>query len=306
MDALKNNCVVRLAGAIDASQTTIALMSGDGAKLPTPPFNLSLWDRETHPDVTNIANYEIIRVTARNVDNITVTRAQESTTASNKAVGSIAYLGVTAKTISDLDVSIAEAKTTPVDADQLGIIDSAASNVLKKLTWANIKATLKTYFDNIYEASIGNKGTAFNKNFGTTEGTVCEGNDSRLSNARTPTTHEHAISEVTDLQTTLNGKMANTSIASQSNLTIDGATNNYFIVSLSANASFSLSNIATGRMYYFLIKNTSSSDITITLPNTADIKASLTFVVKASNKYKEVALFFDGTNRIWQISEDLT
>lgn len=37
----------------------------------------------------------------------------------------------------------ASGKTTPVDADQLGLIDSAASNVLKKLTWANLKATLK-------------------------------------------------------------------------------------------------------------------------------------------------------------------
>jgi len=41
-------------------------------------------------------------------------------------------------------------KTTPVDADTVGLIDSAASNVLKKLTWANIKATLKTYFDTLY------------------------------------------------------------------------------------------------------------------------------------------------------------
>lgn len=33
------------------------------------------------------------------------------------------------------------------------------------------------------------KNTAFNKSFGTTANTVCEGNDSRLSNARTPTSH---------------------------------------------------------------------------------------------------------------------
>jgi len=44
----------------------------------------------------------------------------------------------------------ATAKTTPVDADNVPLIDSAASNVLKKLSWANIKATLKTYFDALY------------------------------------------------------------------------------------------------------------------------------------------------------------
>lgn len=44
----------------------------------------------------------------------------------------------------------ATAKTTPVDADQIGLMDSAAGNVLKKVSWLNIKATLKTYFDTIY------------------------------------------------------------------------------------------------------------------------------------------------------------
>lgn len=46
----------------------------------------------------------------------------------------------------------ATGKTTPVDADTVPLIDSAAGNVLKKLTWANIKATLKTYFDTLYAA----------------------------------------------------------------------------------------------------------------------------------------------------------
>jgi len=44
-------------------------------------------------------------------------------------------------------------KTTPVDADMVGLMDSAASNILKKLSWANIKATLKTYFDTLYGTS---------------------------------------------------------------------------------------------------------------------------------------------------------
>jgi hypothetical protein len=44
----------------------------------------------------------------------------------------------------------ATAKVTPVDADQVPLLDSAASNALKKVTWANIKATFKSYFDTLY------------------------------------------------------------------------------------------------------------------------------------------------------------
>jgi len=66
----------------------------------------------------------------------------------------------------------ATGKTTPVDADTMPLIDSAASNVLKKVTWANIKATLKTYFDSLYAAA----------------------------------THSHVISDVTNLQTSLDAK----------------------------------------------------------------------------------------------------
>jgi len=46
-------------------------------------------------------------------------------------------------------------KTTPVDGDSTMISDSAASGAQKKLTWANLKATLKTYFDSIYQAALG-------------------------------------------------------------------------------------------------------------------------------------------------------
>lgn len=44
----------------------------------------------------------------------------------------------------------ATGKATPVDADELALSDSAAANVLKKLTWANLKATLKGFFDGLY------------------------------------------------------------------------------------------------------------------------------------------------------------
>ena len=43
-------------------------------------------------------------------------------------------------------------KTTPVDADVFMIDDSADEWLKKKLSWANLKATAKTYFDGLYFA----------------------------------------------------------------------------------------------------------------------------------------------------------
>lgn len=50
------------------------------------------------------------------------------------------------------------------------------------------------------------KNTGFNKNFGSTADTVCEGNDSRLSDARVPLGHAHVISDVTGLEVALDSK----------------------------------------------------------------------------------------------------
>lgn len=55
----------------------------------------------------------------------------------------------------------ATAKTTPIDADEFGLVDTAASNVWKKVTWSNIKATLKTYFDTLYANIAGSVSQAF-------------------------------------------------------------------------------------------------------------------------------------------------
>lgn len=52
----------------------------------------------------------------------------------------------------DKDISPYSSKPTPVDTDLLPLSDSASSFGIKKLTWANIKATLKTYFDTLYSS----------------------------------------------------------------------------------------------------------------------------------------------------------
>lgn len=59
--------------------------------------------------------------------------------------------GLDAATLASV-IHAASDKTTPVDADELPLIDSEDSDGLKKLTWANLKATAKAYFDTVYTA----------------------------------------------------------------------------------------------------------------------------------------------------------
>lgn len=48
------------------------------------------------------------------------------------------------------EVHALSSKTAPVDADEALLVDSAASYAAKRLSWSNIKATLKSYFDTLY------------------------------------------------------------------------------------------------------------------------------------------------------------
>lgn len=115
----------------------------------------------------------------------------------------------------------ATAKATPVDVDMLGLMDSQDTNIIKKLSWVNIKTALKTYFDTVYTLTLlgglaktsnlsdlnntttarsnlglGNSAT---KDVGTGAGTVCTGDDSRLSDARTPLEHTHTQAQISGL-----------------------------------------------------------------------------------------------------------
>lgn len=73
----------------------------------------------------------------------------------------------------------ATAKTTPVDADTMPINDSAASNALKKVTWANIKATAKTYFDTLYLPTT----------YLDTDGTLAANSDTKVASQKAVVTY---------------------------------------------------------------------------------------------------------------------
>lgn len=90
-------------------------------------------------------------------------------------------------------------KATPVDADNAVLLDSAASGIAKKLSWANLKATLKAYFDTLY-APIAGAGAVWGAITGT-------------------------LSSQTDLQAALDGKQNDIIAADGQIIRSDGANN---------------------------------------------------------------------------------
>lgn len=81
------------------------------------------------------------------------TTGSAATLTTSRNIDGVAFNGSADITVIAPATHAATGKTTPVDADETNIADSAASFVLKKVTWANIKATLKTYFDTLYQAA---------------------------------------------------------------------------------------------------------------------------------------------------------
>ncbi len=103
LDTAKNFAKVTVSTGYDASATSIVLTTGHGAKLPAAPFNAVWWNSTDYADPSDDPNVEIVRVTAISTDTLTVTRGQESISASTKNTGGKTYkmiAGMTAKTVN--------------------------------------------------------------------------------------------------------------------------------------------------------------------------------------------------------------
>lgn len=108
LDPAANFVKVTLATVYGAADTILQLATGQGARLPNPSsgaYNLVWWNATDYTDPADDPNVEIVRATAKSGDSLTVTRAQEGTTATQKQNANKIYklmLGVTAKMISDI------------------------------------------------------------------------------------------------------------------------------------------------------------------------------------------------------------
>lgn len=115
-------------------------------------------------------------------------------------IGTVKFDGTADKTIAEATASAA-GLLSATDKAKLDKIEAGAQKNTVTGVKGGAESDYRTGDINLTPQHIGaepafSKNTAFNKNFGTTSGTVCQGDDSRLSDARTPKSHTHAKSEV--------------------------------------------------------------------------------------------------------------
>lgn len=132
---LSNNASAAIASSITASTTTIILAAGTGAEFPSPGANDYFY--ATLVDSSN--NIEIIKVTARSSDTLTVVRGQDGTSARSYAAGDLLELRLVSAVIEDLQTVIA-------NPDVIGISE--------KITIAGTGASGTVNFDTATQAVV--------------------------------------------------------------------------------------------------------------------------------------------------------
>lgn len=117
-----------------ASGTSLEVAAGTGALFPAVPFNAVCWPLGALPLSSNA---EVLRVTARAGDVLTVTRTQESSSARTIGVGDQIAEAITAKVLTDVEAAVTALQGTtsatppgsPVDGDIWRLPADAASGV---------------------------------------------------------------------------------------------------------------------------------------------------------------------------------
>jgi hypothetical protein len=131
-----------LASGIGSGDGSLSLASGEGARFPSPSspdyFMLTLTQAGTE------TSWEIVKVTARSGDTLTITRAQEGTSAGTWSAGAKAELRVTAEWLNSPNTgihrarAIREHKVTMAAND----IDCASGSVFTKTISGNTTLTV--------------------------------------------------------------------------------------------------------------------------------------------------------------------
>jgi hypothetical protein len=128
-DAHKNFAVSNVATAPSPaiSGTSLVVTAGHGTRFPAAPFNATIWPAAVQPDPSNA---EVVRVTAISTDTLTITRAQEGSSAITVSVGDQIAATITDKVLKDAERVYRETRSSNTVlglADSGKVIDTTAT-----------------------------------------------------------------------------------------------------------------------------------------------------------------------------------
>lgn len=133
LDPVTNFGKVAVSTGYSSTDLAIGLNIGEGAKLPDPSvngaFNLIWYNSSDYTDPSDDPFVEIVRVTGKIVDTLTITRAQEGTIATNKNIAGKTYrmiLSPTRKTITDIDTE----KVSKAGDTMTGVLNLPANGLI--------------------------------------------------------------------------------------------------------------------------------------------------------------------------------
>jgi hypothetical protein len=134
-DNYKNFVWVAFSAGFDAAATSATLVSGDVARLPSVPFDLTCWNLTDFGTPSLDPFREILRVTAAPVgDVITFARAQQGTTATAKNISGKSYVaiaGINEKFFTDLAAALAAGGGVAPElvSAEIGFVDTSTVSV---------------------------------------------------------------------------------------------------------------------------------------------------------------------------------
>lgn len=134
LDAVTNFAIANVSTGYDASATSIVLATGKGALFPTPNgflncYNLVWWNSTDYANPADDPNAEIVRVTGRSTDTLTVVRAQDGTSASAKNTSGKTYKVMLAMTKSSFEDALLLSPRIDPSSSRIAYIDQGGSMI---------------------------------------------------------------------------------------------------------------------------------------------------------------------------------